>query len=517
MRLVMKRYLCALWAVLLIASLMLPAAAIVDASGNGEVNITKKVVYSIDAGLLTDDRESTRVTFEAGSRIDIEYDFLIAALYIKFDRTPSVWTLCVGEQSVECGKYGFLHEYCDIDELFGEARSVGLCFSEETTISDIYVFSAGELPDWVQIWEPAEGDADLLLISTHADDEQLFFLGLLPYYAGELQYEVQVAYFTNHLQTRNRPHELLNGLWTVGVRRYPVISDLPDGWNGVKGDTDSAYYSARKAGFERDDLIAFQVGLLRRFKPQVVVGHDINGEYGHPQHMINTETLIAALPLAADAEYTTNDVEHYGAWDVPKVYLHLYGENQISMNWDIPLSRFGGMTAYEVSRLGYACHLSQQYTWFTDWMLGSRGQYTKATDIGTYKPTEYGLYKSTVGIDVTGGDFFEHLTVRSQIPVTEPMTEPVTEPVTEPATKPVTEPETAAFTETEELTTEKEEPVDTSGVSISETAYETTGESLKPNDGGGVSMFVVVAAVAAAAAIAVPASFAAVREKSKRK
>ena len=35
--------------------------------------------------------------------------------------------------------------------------------------------SAGELPDFVQIWNPPCEKADMMIITTHSDDEQLFF------------------------------------------------------------------------------------------------------------------------------------------------------------------------------------------------------------------------------------------------------------------------------------------------------------------------------------------------------
>ena len=74
------------------------------------------------------------------------------------------------------------------------------------------VLGEGELPDWVQTWEPPCTEADLLLISSHSDDEQLFFAGILPYYAVERQMEVQVAYVVQHFevygtQEHRRPHE----------------------------------------------------------------------------------------------------------------------------------------------------------------------------------------------------------------------------------------------------------------------------------------------------------------------
>lgn len=375
-------------------------------------DITSGSVIFPACSALTDGDETTYEVFDSGAVIKITADVPIAGVYIKFDRTPTEWLLRAGAAEMICGSYGFLHEWCDVSLFGDDVREVELMFdSGVMEICDVYVFSFGEIPDWVQRWEPAEGDADLMLISTHADDEQLFFLGVLPYYAGELQYSVQVVYFTNHNNTRCRPHELLNGLWTVGVRRYPIIGGLPDYWDGYNETLEYSYAAALAEGFTRDDLVAFQVEMLRRYRPQVVVGHDVDGEYGHPQHKINTDTLTDALTLAADPLY---ELKNLSAWDVPKTYLHLYSENKITMNWDIPLSRFGGMTAYEVSKLGYACHLSQQYTWFTAWINGDDVKYTSASQISSFNPTEYGLYRSSVGADTVGGDFFENLIVRSR-------------------------------------------------------------------------------------------------------
>lgn len=40
----------------------------------------------------------------------------------------------------------------------------------------------------------------------------------MPYYAGELGKKVQVVYFTNHWAGTLPSPELLDGLWTVGIR-----------------------------------------------------------------------------------------------------------------------------------------------------------------------------------------------------------------------------------------------------------------------------------------------------------
>jgi len=95
------------------------------------------------------------------------------------------------------------------------------------------------------------------------------------------------------------------------------------------------------------------------------------------------------------------------------------------MNYDIPLEYFDGKTAYEVSKEGYSKHYSQQWTWFTKWINGTNNSYTKATDIKTYSPTEYGLYKSLVGEDINKNDMFENLTMRKDIKEDKPIKEKI--------------------------------------------------------------------------------------------
>ena len=96
-------------------------------------------------------------------------------------------------------------------------------------------------------------------------------------------------------------------------------------------------------------------------------------------------------------------------WDTPKAYIHLWQENEIIMNWDIPLEKFGGKTAFQVTQDGFMCHKSQHWTWFYGWIYGPANNITKASEILTYSPCRYGLFRSTVGADVKGGDMFENI------------------------------------------------------------------------------------------------------------
>ena len=346
--------------------------------------------------------------------ITLENEAGICSLYLLFDLEYGAYTITDNNtgNAITAGEQGFLHEYVELET---PATSLTLSFENgPVRLSEIYVFSDGEVPDYVQRWAaPLEGGADILLLSTHGDDDQLFFAGLLPLYAGDRNCRVQVAYLTDHRNLTNaRTHEMLNGLWAVGVSAYPVFGSFAD---FRIDDLEGSYAEYASQGVSKDDLLSFVVEQLRRFKPLAVIGHDINGEYGHGMHMVYTDCLIKALDVSNDATVFPSLAETYGVWDVPKTYLHLYEENPIELDYDQPLEAFNGMTAFEVSqKLGYPCHESQQYTWFTGWINGKSEPITKATQISKHNPCKFGLYRSTVGEDVQKDDFLENLTTYAE-------------------------------------------------------------------------------------------------------
>ena len=375
---------------------------------------------------LTDDNINTFDKALEGNRITVFREDGIGAVYIKFDRIPSEWTLkdSASDKEIICGKNGFLHEYVDVKALFETTPTeLVLTFEEGTSIADVYVFSEGEMPTFVQKWEVPCKAADLLLISSHSDDEQLFFLGLLPYYAGELGMQVQVAYVVQHFEANGvlnhqRPHEQLDGLWTVGVRNYPVMSDFPDLYAKSK-DRNVAFSEAEKvyekAGISYDDFVEYMTDCIRRFKPYVIVSHDLNGEYGHGTHVMAAKALTEAIGYSGDETKYEESAKEYGVWNIEKLYLHLYEENKIVMDYDKPLDNFDGKTAYEVSCEGFGCHKSQHWTWFYKWIYGSEtNPIKKASEIKTYSPCKFGLYYTSVGEDARGGDFFENVKTRRE-------------------------------------------------------------------------------------------------------
>ncbi len=286
----------------------------------------------------------------------------------------------------ETGK-GFAHRYIPFEGreslrlvLWGEP---GRGFS----LSEFYVLSGAVPPAWVQRWEEPLERADLLVLVAHPDDELLWMGGAIPYYATERGLDVAVAYMTcaNSL----RRSEMLNGLWTAGIRHYPDIGSFRDKrLSGMKDSYD--LWGGQEKVEER------VVSLYRRLRPQVVLSHDLKGEYGHPAHIITARAAVAAAELAADAGAFSLSLGSDDVWNLPKLYLHLYSDNPIEMDWEMPLDSLKGATSLDIAREAFDQHRSQ------------RSRYSVEVK-GPHSAALFGLARSTVGQDILKNDLFENI------------------------------------------------------------------------------------------------------------
>ncbi|MFR8978003.1 MAG: PIG-L family deacetylase [Christensenellales bacterium] len=187
-------------------------------------------------------------------------------LYVCFADMPQSWAVeekIDGKwQVVADGSTDYIHA---LVELNGQNRFRIVENSGITTrlkLNEVFVFGAGDLPDWVQRWEPTVEKADLLVLATHPDDELIFFGGTIPTYAVEQKKNVVVAYMS--YATAARRSELLNGLWHMGVRNYPVI--------GTFGDSYSTHMDDMYARWGKEKVRRYVMGLIRQA-----------GRHGHPR------------------------------------------------------------------------------------------------------------------------------------------------------------------------------------------------------------------------------------------
>lgn len=261
------------------------------------------------------------------------------------------------------------------------------CAGKRGALGNLRVYGENYPAHDVQDWMPLPEKIDILLISTHQDDEFLFFGGSIPYYAAREDVTLGVLYMADCGRARYR--EALNGLWSAGLRSAPIFLGLQDGYTP---SIDKARAMWRDSDPER-----LLVRVIRQYKPEVILCQDLNGEYGHGQHKYTAQLATECFPLAADPDYDPESAEQWGVWQIKKLYVHLYEQNQIRMDWNVPMDDTGIITPAFLAWEGYDKHKSQ---------LSS---FSMERDGAQYDNTLFGLYWSSVGPDIEKNDFMENV------------------------------------------------------------------------------------------------------------
>ena len=341
-------------------------------------------------GILSDNSVYSKTGIAAGETLTVESLTPFSSLYLIWDEIPGAYTVSWKNGSKECGAYDFLHEYVTLPEA---VTQVEISFSEDASrlLCDLRGYTYGYAPEDVQLWEPPCEEADILVFPTHSDDDALFFGALISYYAIERQLTVQTAFMVDHRWQPHRAHERLNGLWAMGIRHYPILGSAPDTATFDFQEAMSLYYSS--------DILGWQVEQIRRFKPLVIVGHDLNGEYGNAGHKVNAHYLTQAIQAAADPTNYPASADAYGIWETPKLYLHLYWEHTWYLDVNSPMANDPqGRTPFQAAQDGFAAHVSQQ-----PWGIVQQNDNNRAYDCRLF-----GLYHTLVGYD-TIADVMENI------------------------------------------------------------------------------------------------------------
>ncbi len=310
--------------------------------------------------------------------IDLQIDVL--------DEASGEW------QAVQKVSAGYYNQYIAFETPLNRFRIRPQAEQAEFGLIKLQVLSPGDLPEDIQTWQPFEGKADLMVLAAHPDDELLFMGGVIPYYHTQMGKRVIVVYVAR--MNGFRLVEALDGLWHCGVRHCP---ETPN-----QVFTDKAVSTLRECLdlWQEDRLLSYVTEMIRKYRPDVIVTHDVNGEYGHGAHRACCWAVQQCVESAADPESYPEFAAQYGSWQVKKAYIHLYQGDlgQIDFDWRQPLSAFNGKTAFEITDEAFRLHRSQ----------ASSGRY-KVEDFGRYDNSLFGLYYSTMGPDTGANDLFEHL------------------------------------------------------------------------------------------------------------
>lgn len=234
-------------------------------------------------------------------------------------------------------------------------------------------------------YEPQPQKSALMIIAAHPDDEVYNFGGSITYYGVARKLPVILVSMTS--EPALREDELRCAAWKYGIKNEPIFARFS---NCCYGGTVEENW--KEWGGE-EKVVEYLTGLIRQYKPDVLLGHDLKGELrAHPNHICSALALIEAYRIASDPHQFPEQAKKYGTWQPKKLYLHLYPENSWIHNWQMTAPELGGKTVQETANEGGRCHVSQNV----------KG--------GCRNSEAYGLYATEVGPDVKkDNDFFENI------------------------------------------------------------------------------------------------------------
>lgn len=141
----------------------------------------------------------------------------------------------------------------------------------------------------------------LLAVLAHPDDESLGVGGTLAKYSAE-GVETYLVCATRGERGWNGPKAQNPGLTALGKIREGELRNAIKHL-GIKELTLLDYIDGEVDRVKPHVAIADIVDAIRRIRPQVVLTFDLNGFYGHPDHIAITQFLTAALVCAASESY----------------------------------------------------------------------------------------------------------------------------------------------------------------------------------------------------------------------
>lgn len=323
-------------------------------------------------------------------------------LYVEWKMLPKDFTITQYRKdgSVVKTAAGETYQLNQLYAISEDTRKISLSSQTDMDICTAVVYGPDTIPKDYHPWKATPAKLDYLMIVAHPDDDVIFMGAIVPTYGVERGLNGTIVY-TCSSNIRYRCNEALNGAWAMGLRNHPIFADFPDILPSQR--------EQRESLFTVKELTNYYVRIIRQYKPEVVISHDTEGEYGHWQHKYVAEAVCAAVSLAADDTYDPESVGQYGVFQVKKLYLHLYPENKIKLDVTSPLAAFGNKNIVEISNAAFQEHVSQ-----------ADASHLNDSHDGVYSLSDYGLYFSSVGADQSGNDMFEHIDPESLSNYTSP-------------------------------------------------------------------------------------------------
>ena len=342
---------------------------------------------------IWDTNSSSDYIIKGPGKLNISWEDPVIAgtLYLEWKTLPKDFTLTQfgRDGSTVETTAGETYQLNQLYSISKDTRSITLSSQTDMDICTAVVYGPDKTPKDHHPWNATPDKLDYLIIVTHPDDDAIFMGAIIPTYGVERGLNGTILY-TCSSNIRYRCNEALNGAWVMGLRNHPIFANFPDILPSQKDQWEFQ--------FTINKLTNYYVRIIRQYKPEIIISHDIEGEYGHWQHKYVSKAVCQAVELAADDTYDPESITQYGVFQVKKLYIHLYPENVIKLDVITPLKEFDNRNIIEISEMAFQQHVSQ-----------AQASHLNENHDGVYSLSDFGLYFSIVGKNTTTNDMFENI------------------------------------------------------------------------------------------------------------
>lgn len=162
--------------------------------------------------------------------------------------------------------------------------------------------------------------AALMIVTAHPDDEVYNFGGAITYYSVVRKLPVVLICMTS--EPKLREDELRCACRKYGMRNEPIFGRFSNCCYGGTVEENWEKWGGR------EKVVGYLTEQIRRYKPDVLLGHDLKGELrAHPNHICSALALIDAYRAASDKNKFPEQLAELSPWQAKKLYLHFYEES----------------------------------------------------------------------------------------------------------------------------------------------------------------------------------------------
>jgi hypothetical protein len=163
----------------------------------------------------------------------------VGGIYFVWDSPPAQWELFAyenggGQTSILTGgSEGYLTQYVVVPLDYAGCRQFKLVMtpqnaSSAVNIADLTVYSPGDPPYYAPTWQPLANKVDLMTITSHPDDEDLYLGVPAPTYVNQGMNCVTVYMTYGSASNSVRRFEAQESAWSLGNKVYPAMGNFAD-------------------------------------------------------------------------------------------------------------------------------------------------------------------------------------------------------------------------------------------------------------------------------------------------